>query len=191
MNMNKGLTIFDIDETLFKTKALINIIHDGFVVRKLDNQEFNEYELGPGESYDFCQFRSAEIFNKTSEPINRMIAKMNAIIKNAKQAGSKVIIITARADFDDKELFLNTFREQGIDIDSVYVERAGNVGGSSSAENKQVVIKRYLDTGDYSRTRIYDDAMSNIDMFNDLATEYPDIMFEAHLVNHDGSTKRI
>jgi hypothetical protein len=33
--------------------------------------------------------------------------------------------------------------------------------------------------------------MSNIDMFNDLATEYPDIMFEAHLVNHDGSTKRI
>lgn len=191
MNMNKGLTIFDIDETLFKTKALINIIHDGFVVRKLDNQEFNEYELGPGESYDFCQFRSAEIFNKTSEPINRMIAKMNAIIKNAKQAGSKVIIITARADFDDKELFLNTFREQGIDIDSVYVERAGNVGGSSSAENKRVVIKRYLDTGDYSRTRIYDDAMSNIDMFNDLATEYPDIMFEAHLVNHDGSTKRI
>ena len=191
MNMNKGLTIFDIDETLFKTKALINIIHDGFVVRKLDNQEFNEYELGPGESYDFCQFRSAEIFNKTSEPINRMIAKMNAIIKNAKQAGSKVIIITARADFDDKELFLNTFREQGIDIDSVYVERAGNVGGSSSAENKRVVVKRYLDTGDYSRTRIYDDAMSNIDMFNDLATEYPEIMFEAHLVNHDGSTKRI
>lgn len=189
--MNKGLTIFDIDETLFKTKALINIIHGGFVVRKLDNQEFNEYELGPGESYDFCQFRSAEIFNKTSEPINRMIAKMNAITKNAKQAGSKVIIITARADFDDKDLFLDTFREQGIDIDSVYVERAGNEGGSSSAENKRVVIKRYLDTGDYSRTRIYDDAMSNIDMFNDLATEYPDIMFEAHLVNHDGSTKRI
>jgi len=186
-----GLTIFDIDETLFKTKALINVICDGWLVRRLDNQEFNEYELGPGESYDFCEFRSAEIFNKTSEPINRMIAKMNAIIKNANRAGSKVIIITARADFDDKDLFLDTFREQGIDIDSVYVERAGNVGGLSSAENKRVVIKRYLDTGDYKRTRIYDDAISNIDMFNDLATEYPEIMFEAHLVKEDGSTTMV
>jgi phosphoserine phosphatase len=189
--MDKGLTIFDIDETLFKTKALINVICDGWLVRRLDNQEFNEYELGPGESYDFCEFRSAEIFNKTSEPINRMIAKMNAIIKNANKAGSKVIIITARADFDDKELFLDTFREQGIDIDSVYVERAGNVGGPSSAENKRVIIKRYLDTGEYSRTRIYDDAVSNITMFNELSTEYPTINFEAHLVDEDGSTKRI
>ena len=116
---------------------------------------------------------------------------MNAIIKNAKQAGSKVIIITARADFDDKELFLDTFRKQGIDIDSVYVERAGNVGGPSSAENKRVIIKRYLDTGAYSRTRIYDDATSNITMFNELSTEYPNISFEAHLVDEDGSTKKI
>ena len=76
-----GLTIFDIDETLFKTKALINVNCNGWLVRRLDNQEFNTYELGPGESYDFCEFRSAEVFNKTSEPINRMIAKLNAIVK--------------------------------------------------------------------------------------------------------------
>ena len=186
-----GLTIFDIDETLFRTRALINVVHNGFVVRKLDNQEFNEYELGPGESYDFCEFRSAEIFNKTSEPINKMIAKMSAIIKNANATGSKVIIITARADFDNKELFLDTFRREGIDIDSVYVERAGNLGSNSAADNKRVIIERYLDTGKFARTRLYDDAMSNITMFNELSTEYPTINFEAHLVEEDGSTKRI
>jgi hypothetical protein len=119
-----------------------------------------------------------------------MIAKLNAIVKNAKKVGSKVIIVTARADFDDKELFLETFREQGIDIDSIYVERAGNVGGESSAENKRVIIKRYLDEGTYSRTRLYDDATSNLDMFLDLATEYPEIDFEAHFVTHEGTTRR-
>ena len=186
-----GLTIFDIDETLFRTRALINVVHNGFVVRKLDNQEFNEYELGPGESYDFCEFRSAEIFNKTSEPINKMIAKMSAIIKNANATGSKVIIITARADFDNKELFLDTFRREGIDIDSVYVERAGNLGEGPAAENKRVIIEKYLDTGEFHRTRLYDDAMSNLTMFLSLREKYPNITFEAHLAKHDGSTTTI
>jgi FMN phosphatase YigB (HAD superfamily) len=40
-----GLTIFDIDETLFKTNALIRIMQDGKVVRSLDNQQYNEYKL--------------------------------------------------------------------------------------------------------------------------------------------------
>ena len=116
---------------------------------------------------------------------------MSAIIKNAKKVGSKVIIITARADFDNKELFLETFREQGIDIDSVYVERAGNLGAGSSAENKRVIIERYLDTGEFARTRLYDDAMSNLTMFLSLKDKYPNINFEAHLAKHDGSTTLI
>ena len=188
--MNKGLTIFDIDETIFRTKAMINVIHDGFVVQKLTNQEFNNHELGPGESYDFCEFRSAEVFNATSQPINKIIAKIRAILHNSEKAGSKVILLTARADFDDKELFLETFREQGIDIDKIYVERAGNLGSNKPAENKEVIIRQYLHTGDYARVRLYDDADSNIDMFMSLKEVYPNISFEGYLVNHDGSTTK-
>ena len=189
--MDKGLTIFDIDETIFRTKALINVIHDGFVVRKLDNQEFNTYELGPGESYDFCQFRSAEVFNATSEPIDKIIAKLRAITYNADKVGSKVILLTARADFDNKELFLETFREHGIDIDKIYVERAGNLGDGDPAKNKRIIIKRYLDTGKYSRTRLYDDSQNNVNRFISLQDEYPTIKFDGYLVNHDGSTTKV
>ena len=39
----KGLTIFDIDETMFKTKALVLVVKDGKTVKKLNNQEFNKY----------------------------------------------------------------------------------------------------------------------------------------------------
>ena len=48
-----------------------------------------------------------------------MINKVKAILKNATRAGSKVIIVTARPNFDNKNYFLDTFRQQGIDIDKI------------------------------------------------------------------------
>ena len=128
-NKGKGLTIFDIDETMFITKAKVKVVKNGKVVKKLDNQEFNTYKKKDGETYDFGEFKNAEVFKRTSTPIARMINKVRAILKNATKAGSKVIIVTARPNFDNKKTFLDTFRKQGIDIDKIYVERAGNLGG--------------------------------------------------------------
>lgn len=187
----RGLTIFDIDETLFRTSAKVKVMKDGKEVRSLDNQEFNTYKLKDGESYDFGEFRSAEVFQNTSVPIMKMIEKAKAIIRNAVNAGSKVIIVTARSDFDDKKKFLDTFRRYGIDIDNVYVERAGNLKLGSSAKNKRFVFHKYLRGGKYERVRFFDDAMSNITMFKALAKQYPDISFEAYHVKHDGSVKKI
>jgi hypothetical protein len=117
-----------------------------------------------------------------------MIAKLKAIINNA--GDSKVIMLTARSDFDNKELFLDTFRKYGIDMSRVHVHRAGNLGGSPS-QNKAVWIRKYLDTGKYARVRLYDDAMSNIRMFIGLQSEYPDIKFFPYFVTHEGSIKTI
>ena len=187
----KGLTIFDIDETLFQTKALVKVMKDGKVVRSLDNQEYNTYKLKPGESYDYGEFKSAEVFQNTSIPIMKMIQKAKAIIKNATAAGSKVIIVTARADFDDKKKFLDTFRRYGIDIDKVYVERAGNLNLGSSAKNKRFIFHKYLRGGKYKRVRFFDDAISNITMFKAMQKRYPDVSFEAYHVKHDGSIRKI
>ncbi len=187
----KGLTVFDIDETLFQTQALIHVKRDGKIIRKLTNQEYNTYKLEPGETFDYGEFRSAENFDKTSIPIWYMIKKANAIIKNTVNAGSKVIIITARANFDDKNKFLNTFRRYGIDIDNVYVERAGNLGLGSSAKNKRFIFHKYLRSGRYERVRFFDDAMSNLIMFKALKKRYPDVSFEAYHVKHDGSIRKV
>ena len=62
----KGLTIFDIDETMFKTSAKVEVKKNGKTIKKLDNQQFNNYKLKTGEKFDFGQFTNAEIFNKTS-----------------------------------------------------------------------------------------------------------------------------
>ena len=185
------LTIFDIDETLFHTKAKVAVMKDGKVVRMLDNQEFNTYKLKAGESFDFKEFKSAEVFRKTSTPIVRMVEKAKILVKSRNNAASRAIIVTARADFDDKEMFLQTFRDHGLPIDQMHVERSGNLGISSPAEAKKVVFRKYLNTKNYTKTRLYDDAMSNLKAFLELQEEYPNIEFEAWFVNGDGSVKRV
>jgi FMN phosphatase YigB (HAD superfamily) len=185
------LTIFDIDETLFHTKAKVAVVKDGKVVRMLDNQEFNTYERKPGEQYDFGEFASAKVFRSTSTPIVRMIDKAKAIVKAKKNPHSRAIIVTARADFDDKKMFLQTFRDHGIPIDQMHVERAGNLGIDSSAEAKKIIFRKYINTKNYTKLRLYDDAMSNLKAFLDLKNEYPNLTFEAWFVKPDGSIKRI
>jgi hypothetical protein len=187
----KGLTIFDIDETMFITKAKVKVVKDGKIVKKLNNQEFNTYKKKAGEEYDFGEFKNAEVFNRTSTPIARMINKVKAILKNATRKGSKVIIVTARPNFDNKKLFLDTFRKQGIDIDKIYVERAGNLGAGPAAENKKIIFKKYLNQNIYKRIRLFDDAMSNLKIFLSLQKDYPDVSFEAFLAKENGSVSRV
>ena len=190
--IGKGtLTIFDIDETLFHTKAKVKVMKGGTLVRELDNQEFNTYKRKPGEEYDFGQFKNAEYFRKTSVPVEKMIDRAKSVVKAKGNPHSRAIICTARADFDDKEMFLQTFRDHGIDIDQMHVERAGNLGIDSSAEAKKVVFRKYLNTRNYIKARLYDDAMSNLKAFLELKNEYPDIEFESWFVNPDGTVKRI
>lgn len=187
----KGLTIFDIDETMFITKAKVKVVKDGKVIKKLDNQQFNTYKKKAGEEYDFGEFKNAEVFNRTSTPIARMINKVKVILKNATRKGSKVIIVTARPNFDNKKLFLDTFRKQGIDIDKIYVERAGNLGSGPAAENKKIIFKKYLNQNIYKRIRLFDDAMSNLKIFLSLKKDYPDVSFEAFLAKENGSVSRV
>tara|TARA_Y100000022_G_scaffold139908_1_gene121794 strand:+ start:510 stop:1115 length:606 start_codon:yes stop_codon:yes gene_type:complete len=187
----KGLTMFDVDETMFITKAKVHVVKNGKIIKKLDNQQFNTYKKKPGEEFDFGEFKNAQVFNKTSTPIARMIDKVKAILKNATKAGSKVIIVTARPNFDNKKIFLDTFRNQGIDIDKIYVERAGNLGGGPAAENKKVIFRKYLDQKIYKRIRLFDDAMSNLKAFLSLQKDYPSVSFEAFLAKPNGSVSRV
>lgn len=185
------LTIFDIDETLFHTTAKVRVVKAGKFVRDLDNQEFNTYKRKPGEEYDFGQFKNAELFRRTSVPVGKMIDRAKRVVKANGNPHSRAIIVTARADFDDREMFLQTFRDQGIPIDDMHVERAGNLGIDSSAEAKKIVFRKYLNTKNYIKARLYDDAMSNLKAFLELKKEYPKITFEAYYVEKDGSIKEI
>ena len=184
------LSIFDIDETLFHTKAKVQVLKDGKINKILDNQQFNSYKLKKGESFDYGQFKSAKIFKETSTPITKIIKKAKCIINFAIRRGSKVIIVTARQDMDDKKLFKEAFEAQGIDIGKVYVERAGNIGKKTASANKVVIFKKYLDTGRYAKVRLFDDDKNNLKAFMSLQKNYANVKFTAHQVLRSGFTTK-
>ena len=140
----KGLTIFDIDDTMFKSKARVRVVDTktNKVVKILEPKSFNSYKLAKNQEFDYGEFKSSKIFYQTATPIARMIQKAKAIIKNATAKGSKVIIVTARSDMDDKNLFLKTFEAHGLPMKDVYVERAGNMSGANSAANKAIIFRK-------------------------------------------------
>ena len=194
-NVRGGLHIFDIDDTLMHTTAQIKVKDkEGKVVKSLSNQEFNDHNLEDGHSYDFGEFRSSDKFKNDSTPMRSAIAKLKAIhnnIKNKPSSKSRIIMNTARADFDDKDKFLDTFRSQGIDIDNIHVHRAGNIPGDEQpAQKKLVYIRKHLDSGNYREAHMYDDSKTNLRAFRSLQSEYPNVKFHAWHAQHDGSMKK-
>ena len=188
-----GLTIFDIDDTLFNTTAKVAVVKNGRVAKQLTSQQFNSYQLNVGEKFDFSQFADSDKFFRESTPISKMFNKAKAIVRNVQnKPNSRVVIITARNNFQDKNKFLATFRKYGFDIDKVRIERAGRIEGEMiPAFKKAIIIRNYLNTKEFSRVRLFDDSMSNLREFLKLKKEFPNVMFEAFFANPDGSVRTI
>ena len=182
------LNIFDIDDTLFMSTAKTAVVKDGKIVRKLDTKELLHYKVKPGEKLDFAEFRSGKHFYDTATPIEKMIRRAQQAVHG--DTNAKTIIITARSDLTDKDLFLQKFREHGFPIDQVHVERAGNVtrAGTSSSLAKGFVIRKYVLSGLYNKVRMWDDHPGNLRMLLKLGKLHPEINFEAYLVDAERGT---
>lgn len=184
------LSVFDIDDTLFRTKAKALVIKDGEVIKQLDSQQIQSYQLKEGESYDWSEFASAEYFYETSVPIVHTINLVKKLIAQKKrESNDKILLITARPDLDDKEKFLATFRKHGLDTDQMYVVRVGdNVGASGLViGNRKIrVIKQHLTNGNYSLVQMFEDSKVNLNAFIRFSYSYPHIAFHAYLINSSG-----
>jgi len=148
-NTKSTLHVFDVDDTLVHSNAKVHVKDaKGKTVEKLSTSEYNNHKLPAGHNYDYKEFKSSDVFKK-SHPIKKMIRTINATQSTtSKNPKNKVIINTARADFDNKDKFLNTLSQHGIKhIDKIHVHRAGNIPGNEKpAEKKLTFIKQHLPT---------------------------------------------
>ncbi len=182
----RKLVIFDIDDTLVHTATKVHVIRDNQVVKSLNSHEFTHYKLQPEEQFDFGAFSDAKEFAEQSKPIIPMIEQLN----NDINTGNKVVMVTARADFDNKELFLNTFRKYGVDMNHAHVYRSGNMTNKIPIEEKKkIIIRNLLDAVPYTKAIMYDDALPNLDSFVSLKKEYPATKFYAWHVILDGVSR--
>ena len=191
---NNYISFIDIDDTVFKTTAKILVKDDNDnTIHELSSYDYNNYNLKDGEHYDFSQFKSSEIFFNTAEPIGNTITKINRLLNiiKLKQGYDKIVFITARSNFDNKQKFLDTFRNIGIPVDNkdiVYIERAGNINKPTPIA-KAEIIDKYLSTGRYNVARMIDDSIDNLNAFLKLHTMYPGIAFIAINVDKNGKLK--
>jgi len=179
----KSITFFDIDETLFHTKARVHVVKNNKVIKKLTNQEYNTYKLQDGEEFNYDEFKDSELFVNTSEPIVPIIKKLTSMFKNIQTTGSDMYLLTARRDFDNKEKFLKFLNNFGIKAGNIkdkkiHVIRAGNRPGKNSADRKKEIVREFLNTGNYYKVRLYDDDKSNLKAVKSLQDDFRDVVFE-------------
>ncbi len=176
-----ALTIFDIYDTLMKTSAAVYVVNTQGKRTKLTAQDFNSYQLKPGEYFDFQEFEDSDLFHNTSEPIAQIWrTAQNTLANTGRRPGSRVVIITARGPFNNTEKFLKTFEKHGLDMTKV---RVFTVGG---ARNKKPLIRQLLQQHNYTETRIFDDHLGNLKDFLSLSSEFPHVTFKAFGVGPQG-----
>lgn len=193
LNLNAKNTILfvDIDDTLFKTTAKV-IVEDKDTneeIKQLDSMEFNTYKLQPNEKYNFKQFKDSKIFNDTAKVINSTVRKLHNFQKTFKNAEgydhNKIIFITARADMNDKNIFLHSFIKAGIkvgDKSRVYIRRSGSEllnDSESIHEAKTRIMKEYLNSYPYEKAVFFDDSKDNLKSFMSLENEFNNTEFIA------------
>lgn len=174
--VGNSISFIDIDETTFHTFAKVKIMKNGKQVGSLDNKQFNTYTLKDGEYFNFDEFSDSEVFHNSSKPITPIINKIIRMIESIKKYNKfeRIIFLTARQDFNDKELFLKTFKNHGIDVElpNVHIERSGNLTNINSvADRKKYVILKYLKSGQYTAVRMIDDDIKNLQTFIELGKD--------------------
>jgi len=180
---NGKLVIFDIDDTLVNTDTRVGVVRDGKVIKQLNSHDFTHYKLGPGESFDFGEFQDAREFFTKARPIPGMINQLKQDIAT----GNRVIMLTARSDFNDRDVFLDTFRRFGIDMDRVHVYRAGNLTiKAATEEKKKIILKHLLGKEHFDKLIMYDDSVPNLNAFLSLKQDYPYSRFYAWHVDPNG-----
>ena len=170
----KSLYVFDIDDTLFQTTARAKVTNSKGEVKFLNSEELKDFKIKDDETICFAEFKDSKKFANESRPIKPIIKRAQDCIKEAAN-GSKTILLTARSDFDCKDLFLEYLKSSGLDINHIYVERAGNFAKLKTAEAKKLIISKYLESHQYQAAYLFDDSMDNIQSFVQLKKIYPNI----------------
>jgi hypothetical protein len=184
--LNGSLAIFDIDDTMFRTTTRVHVVRNEKRIASLTAAEFNVYKLNPSESFDFSEFRNTKHFADTAKPIANIFRLAKTILK---RNAARLIVVTARADMDDKQLFIDTFRKYGFNMNKSHIFRAGNIN-KPGAEAKKDIIRTQMTGQAYKTARMFDDARKNLDAFKELASEFSECRFEAWLIHEDGSMVR-
>ena len=159
------IILFDLDDTIIHTTAMISVMKSGKCIKKLTNSEFNNYVLKSGEYFDFEEFSDYDILLQSE------FTQYWNTLKREYNKGTHIGILTARENCNMiKKFFLNN----GICIKDELVMAINDpkLGLSGSIqERKSEAISILADAG-YKLFIFFDDNESNLKSAKKLEKEY-------------------
>ena len=129
----KGITFVDVDEVLFNTFAKIYVIKNDKIIKKLSNQEFNTYKLKSGESFNYDEFRDADLFYNTSKPIIPTINRLKSVTPSPNGKYARIYLISNMLTRDEilglhkrGDCYVSLDRGEGFGLPQCESGAAGN-----------------------------------------------------------------
>ena len=163
--------VFDVDDTLLTTKSKIKVVDsNGKVVNQLSPQDYNTYKLKKDETYDFSDFRSAEVLKNTAQKTVywQVAQNVNDAVKRG-DSNTEIYILTARPDTFKSDLYryLKTIGLDTLKMNNVFT--VGDRGASLSiAQLKKISLKHIKKN--HSEVKFFDDDDANIELAKELKT---------------------
>ena len=156
MENTEKIILFDIDDTLIKSKAKIYVLDEqNNLVRKLTPAQYNHYKRKEGEHFNYDEFDNEEILNKAK------LTKIWKDLKNFYDNGANIGIVTARGD---KEMLIRFFMNRGMNINRYLVFAVGSskskFKGKIKDRKRQVI--EHLSARGYKNFVFYDDNEDNL-----------------------------
>jgi hypothetical protein len=160
--------VFDVDDTLVTTDARI-IVKDpeGNVINKLTPAEYNTYSKQEGESFDFSEFDSHDIFHGTAKPTKyfKVIKTISDAIKQ-RRSNSFIYVLTARGN-KVKDAIHEYLTRRDIEVRPIEVHTIGDRQDMPISELKKDVLKK-IRNKHIGKVVFFDDDHKNIMLANDI-----------------------
>ena len=144
----KTLVVFDFDDTLFRSGAMIGVQKPGSPKRYLSSHEYATYKPDEGEEFDYEQF---QVYPPEPEPIEKSTRRLKMSV--SAQGIRNVIILTARSEAEPVRQVLEDFGMPPVEIFAI---------GSANPEDKAAIVENLVNEKKYQRVVVYEDSSPNI-----------------------------
>ncbi len=186
----KALSVWDIDDTLYKTPTKVKIVHPdtGKLLASLSTSEYADFHsIGLDkikEKYktdkfmvDFSQFSDSKFFSEKAQKTAHFV-KAKAEFSDQ---SNFFIVLTARNNMIDPKTFLSKFESDGLRLVSQpnrsHLIRLASLG--MSYKDKGSVLNEILtENKNIKEVKYWDDSVTEVKSVNDIKSRFPNVRFQ-------------
>ncbi len=185
-----ALSVWDIDDTLYKTPTKVKIVHPdtGILLASLSTSEYADFHsIGLDkikEKYktdkfmvDFSQFSDSNFFREKAQRTTHFQTAKNEFSNQS----NFFIVLTARNNMIDPKTFLSKFESDGLRLISQpnrsHLIRLASLG--MGYKNKGSVLSEILtENKNIKEVKYWDDSITEVNSVNSIKSRFPNVKFQ-------------